>query len=65
MTTIEKGKKIKEKTQDTIPITPDLLEMVSFDVDFDIPPNKTYEIEVVIGKTTKSELNKSDFENLI
>jgi len=64
MTTIEKEKKAKEKNQDTIPINPEILEMVSFDVDFEISPKKVYEIEVEIGKITKNELNKSDFENL-
>jgi len=64
MTTIEKGKKAK-KDNVTIPINPEILEMVSFDVDFDIPPKKEYEIEVEIGKITKNEINKSDFENLL
>ncbi len=64
MTTIENEKKTKEKKQDTIPINQEILRMVSFDVDFEIPPKKEFEIEVKIGKITKNELNKSDFENL-
>jgi hypothetical protein len=64
MTTLENEKKEKEKNQGTIPINPEILDMVSFDVNFEIPPEKEYEIEVEIGKITKNELNKSDFENL-
>jgi hypothetical protein len=62
MTTIEKEKKAKEKNQDTIPINPEILEMVSFDVDFEITPKKVYEIEVEIGKITKNELNLPSFQ---
>ncbi len=66
MTTLEneKKEKEKEKNQGTIPINPEILDMVSFDVNFKIPTKKEYEIEVEIGKITKNELNKSDFENL-
>ena len=65
MTSIEKEKIAKGKNQDVIPINPEILEMVSFDVDFEIPPNKEYKIEVEIGEITKHEIDKSDFENLV
>jgi len=64
MTTIEKEKNAK-KDNITTPINPEILKMVSFDVDFKIPPKKEYEIEVEIGKITKNEINKSDFENIV
>ena len=65
MTSIEKEKKAKGKNQEKVPINPEILELVSFDVDFEIPPKKEYEIEVEIGKITKHEIDKSDFENLV
>ena len=64
MTTIEKEKKAKEKHQDSTTINPEILEMVSFDVNFEIPPKKEYIIEVEIGKITKNEVTNSDFKNL-
>ncbi len=64
MTTIKKEKKTEEKNQANILINPEILEMVSFDVNFEIPPKDEYEIEVEIVKITKNELNKLDFENL-
>ena len=60
-----KEKKVKGKNQDPIPINPEILEMVSFDVNFEIPPKKEYEIEVEIGKITKHEIDKSDLQNLV
>ncbi len=54
----------REKNQDIILTNSEILDLVSFDVNFEIPPKKEYEIEVEIGKITKNELKKSDFENL-
>lgn len=64
MTSIKKDKKVKGKNQESTPISPDILEMVSFDIDFETPTKKEYQIEVEIGKITKHEINKSDFEGL-
>ena len=64
MTSIKNDKEVKEKNQKSTPISPDILEMVSFDIDFETPTKKEYQIEVEIGKITKHEINKSDFEGL-
>jgi len=64
MTSIKTDKELKEKDQESTLISPDILEMVSFDVDFEIPAKKEYQIEVEIGKIAKHEINKSDFEGL-
>lgn len=64
MTSIKNDKEVKEKDHESTLISPDILEMVSFDVDFEIPTQKEYQIEVEIGKITKHEINRSDFEGL-
>ena len=65
MTSIKNDKEVKEKNHENTFICPEILEMVSFDVDFEIPTKKEYKIEVEIGKITKHEIDKSDLEKLI
>ena len=64
MTSIKNDKEVKEKNQKSTPISPDILEMVSFDVDFEIPAKKEYQIEVEIEEITKYKIDKSDFKRL-
>ncbi len=60
MTSTKKDKIVESKKQESTSFSPDILEMVSFDIDFEIPTKKAYQIEVEIGKITKYEINKLD-----
>jgi len=61
MTSIKNDRKVKEKNQESTPIRPEILELVSFDVNFEIPTKKEYEIEVEIGRIKKHEITKLNF----
>lgn len=42
-----------------------LFKMMTFDVDFEIPPKEELIIEVTIGEIKKNYLNESDFEDIL